>query len=57
MFKKTEQNPDDQSPPDGFTGVAGWPNAMPVIEGIIPVEEVPQDEDFFDDDEDLEDEG
>ena len=34
-----------------------WPNQEPVIDGIIPTIDVPQDPDLFeDDDEDLEEE-
>lgn len=34
-----------------------WPNQTPVVDGIVPVEEVPQEADFLDidpDDDDLE---
>ena len=29
-----------------------WPNQTPVVDGIVPVAEVPQDPDLFDDDTD-----
>ena len=29
-----------------------WPNQTPVVDGIVPVSEVPQDPDLFDDDTD-----
>lgn len=35
---------------------APWPNQTPPVDGIVPVDEVPQDPDLFDDveDDDLE---
>jgi hypothetical protein len=36
--------------PNFVEGPAKWPNQEPVVEGVIPVEEVPQDEDLFDGD-------
>lgn len=29
-----------------------WPNQTPVVEGVVPLEEVPQDPNLFDDDDD-----
>jgi hypothetical protein len=29
-----------------------WPNQTPVVEGVVPVADIPQDQTFFDDDED-----
>lgn len=31
---------------------APWPNQTPVVDGVVPVEEVPQDPDLFADDTD-----
>lgn len=43
----SEALPEDTNPP--------WPNQTPVVEGLVPVEEVSQDPDLFsDDDTDLE---
>lgn len=27
-----------------------WPNVLPIEDGIVPVEDIPQDADFLDDD-------
>lgn len=37
-------------PPEG--GVEPWPNQTPVVDGVIPTEEVEQDPDLFEDDAD-----
>lgn len=29
-----------------------WPNQTPIVDGVVPVDDVPQDADLFDDDED-----
>lgn len=47
MTDTPETLPEDPNPP--------WPNQMPVVDGLVPVEEVSQDPDLFaDDDTDLE---
>lgn len=32
--------------------LTAWPNQRAVVDGVVPVDEVPQDPDLFDDDQD-----
>ncbi len=45
--------PDENVPvPPAEGGVEPWPNQTPVVDGVIPTEEVDQDPDLFEDDDD-----
>lgn len=49
---ETGDAPDEGNVPDEPTEPQPWPNQEPVVDGIVPTEEVDQDPDLFADDDD-----
>jgi len=46
------QSSENLPPPPPEGGTEPWPNQQPVVDGIVPTVDVPQDCDLFEDDDD-----